>query len=187
MTIGRVITIGAALMVWAPTLHAQTTSTTRTPGNATYSAERLTGEVVNVDGNLLLAKMVPGGYYRLFDVQPGRVFMIDGMPKSIAQLEKGTMLTAVVLTTTKPVTVRTTTITNGTVWYASGKLLIVTLPNGENREYTVPDGFKFDVEGRKTGIDELRKGMKVSGSKVVEEPQTEISTQTQVTGTAPKK
>ena len=101
-------------------------------------------------------------------------------------LKPGTMLTATILTTTQPVTVRTASSLTGTVWYVSGNYVILTLDNGENHEYTVPPSFKFMVEGKPATVGELRKGMKVSATKIVEQPHTEISTQGFITGKAPK-
>jgi hypothetical protein len=42
------------------------------------------------------------------------------------------------------------------------------------------------VEGKPASVSELRKGMKVSAAKIVEEQHTEISTQGYITGKAPK-
>ena len=78
------------------------------------------------------------------------------------------------------------TVTNGTVWYVQGNYVILTLENGTNREYVVPESFRFVVEGKPASVKELRKGMKVSATKIVEEPRTEISTKTVITGKAPK-
>jgi hypothetical protein len=81
---------------------------------------------------------------------------------------------------------RTTTITKGTVFWASPESMIVTLENGENKQYEVPDGFVFDVDGKKLSAMELRPGMKLMGTKVVEEPVTVITQDVVVKGTAPK-
>ena len=77
------------------------------------------------------------------------------------------------------------TLTNGTVWYVQGNFVILTLENGTNREYEVPDSFSFVVEGKPASVKELRKGMKVSATRIVEEPTTEMSEDTTVTGKAP--
>ena len=61
-------------------------------------------------------------------------------------LKPGTKLTATVTTTTTPVTVRTTTVGSGRVWYVAGTTVILTLPNGENRQYKVARDYKFTVE-----------------------------------------
>ena len=182
----RLLFTGAGLIALAIGLQAQTVTTTKKSGSAKVHSSRMTGEVVAVEGNLLLAKMRPSGTYRVFNVQPGRQFKIDGQTKLIGDLKPGTVLTARVVTRTLPVTIRTTTVTNGTVWYVAAPYLIVTLENGQNREYKVPEGFTFMVEGKPLSVNELRKGMKISATRIVEEPRTEISTKTVVTGTAPK-
>jgi hypothetical protein len=51
----------------------------------------------------------------------------------------------------------------------------------------VPPSYKFMVQGKPASVSELRKGMKVSATRIVEEPKTEIETTTVVTGKAPKK
>ena len=150
------------------------------------TTEQITGEVVVVEGNWLLVKLLPSGQYRYFNIPAGRQFMIDGQTRLISDLRPGTVLTATAITTAQPITVRTTTVTNGTVWYASGNYVILTLASGENREYNVPPSFRFIVEGKPAAVTDLKKGMKVSGEKIVEEPRTEISTKTVITGKAPK-
>jgi hypothetical protein len=181
------IGISVAMMFLAVTLQAQTTKKEETTGVAKVTTEKITGEVVQVEGNHLVAKMQPSGQYRMFTIQPGRQFIIDGQSKQLSDLKPGTVLTATTTTTTQSVTDRMTTVTNGTVWFVSGNKLIVTLENGENREFNVPDDFKFTVEGNKEAtVRDLRKGMRISATKIVSEPRTQISTDLVVTGQAPK-
>jgi hypothetical protein len=130
--------------------------------------------------------MQPDGNYVLFDVKPDREFLVDGQKKHVGDLKPGTVLTAMIITKTTPVTVRTTSTLNATVWWVTGNTVILTLPNGENKEYKVPESYKFNVEGKPASVQELRPGMKVVATKIVEEPQTEISTETVITGSAPK-
>jgi hypothetical protein len=187
MSARRILRIGLAVMAMAAALQAQPTTTTQeTKGAAQIATSQMTGEVVLIDGNSLVAKMQPNGEFRTFNVQPGREFLIDGQTKHIGDLKPGTTLTATVVTTTQPITVRTTTITNGTAVWVNGNYLVVTLDNGERRDYTVPEGFKFTVDGKQVSVHELKKGMKLSATKIVESPRSEISTQTLVTGKAPK-
>jgi hypothetical protein len=183
-----VITGVAVLLAAAVGLRAQTTTSkvTAAAGDAKVTTEQIRGEVVVVEGNWLLVRLQPSGQYRYFNIPPGRPFIIDGQTRLISDLRSGTVLTATAITTTQPVTVRTTTVTNGTVWYASGNYVVLTLASGENREYIVPPTFRFVVEGKPASVSDLRKGMKVSGEKVVEEPRTEISTKTVIEGNAPK-
>ena len=177
----------AVLLASAVGLRAQTTTSkvTQAAGEAKVTTEQITGEVVTVEGNWLLIKLQPSGR-RYFNIPPGRQFIIDGQTRLISDLRQGTILTATATTTTQPVVLRTTSVINGTVWYASGNYVILTLPSGENREYNVPPSFRFIVEGKPASVTDLRKGMKVSAEKIVEEPRTEISTKTVITGKAPK-
>jgi hypothetical protein len=181
------ITGVAVLLASAMVLGAQTTTSKviQSAGDAKVTQEQITGEVVVVEGNWLLVKLQPSGQFRYFNIPPGRQFLIDGQNKVIKDLRPGTILTATAITTAQPITVRTTSVTNGTVWYVAGNYVILTLASGENREYIVPPSFRFVVEGKPAAVTDLRKGMKVSGEKVVEEPRTEISTKTLITGKGP--
>jgi hypothetical protein len=166
-------------------LQAQTT-TSKEAGTPQVTTSQITGEVVLVDGNILLARMQPSGQYKMFNTQPGVQLTVDGKPKTLKELSPGTILTATTTTTTQPITIRTTTVTNGTVWYVQGNYAIITLENGENREYNVPEGFTFTSEGKPATMKDLRKGMKVSATKMVSEPTAEITSKTVVTGKSPK-
>ena len=73
------------------------------------------------------------------------------------------------------------------MWWVQGDYVILTLANGENKEYTVPDSFKFVVEGKPASVAELKPGMDVSATKIVEEPHTEKFRETTIiTGKSPK-
>jgi hypothetical protein len=177
-----------AVVAMTAMLGGQVTSKSeKIAGTSTYETEALlTGQVVWVQGDWLVAKMEPTGNLSIFHVQPGREFMIDGQSKHIGDLQPGTVLTATVVTKTTPVTLRTTSVLNGTVWWVSGNYVILTLENGENKGYNVPESFKFTVEGKSATVNELKPGMKVTATKIVEEPQTVMSTKTTITGKAPK-
>jgi hypothetical protein len=183
----QAIMTGLAVLGIAGAAHAQVTSETeKIAGETKVETVKMTGEVVYVQGNYLFAKMQPLGNYSLFDVKPGREFIIDGQTKHIGDLKPGTVITGTIITKTTPVTVRTTSTLNGTVWWAQGNYVVLTLENGENKEYNVPDSFQFMVEGKPASVHDLKKGMKVTATKIVEEPRTEMSTDTVITGTAPK-
>jgi hypothetical protein len=188
MTIKHFLMTGLAFLALSGAAAGQVTPGTSdaTKGGTQFTSESMTGEVVWVQGNFLVAKMQPHQNYAFFDVVPGREFMIDGQKKHIGDLKIGTMLTAVVVTRQTPVTVRTTSTLNGTVWWVQGNFVILTHENGENHEYQVPESYRFTVEGKPASVHELRKGMKVSATKIVEEPHTELSTEVIVSGKAPK-
>jgi len=145
----------------------------------------LEGTVEYVEGNSLVVKMTNGAI-RQFNVPESRKFIIDGKELTVRDLEPKTKLRATVTTTTTPITERTTTVVTGNVWWVAGRTVILTLPSGENRTYNVPDGYKFNIEGNKNAtVFDLKKGMRVSAEKILEEPKTEITSNTVVTGSAP--
>jgi hypothetical protein len=182
----RLMVAAGVVLLLAGTAAAQTTSKATETGTAQFTVAQVSGEVVTVDDNYVLVKMRPSGVQRWFSVSPDRQFIIDGQPKTVSQLTPGTILTATAVTKTLPVTVRTTTITNGTVLNVSGRTLSVRLENGERRSYTVPESFRFNVDGKSVSVKELQKGMHVTATKIVSEPDSEISTLAVVTGKAPK-
>jgi hypothetical protein len=188
MTTNRAAVIGLAVLALngAPQAQQAPTKTEKVQGTSQVETLKLTGEVVWVDGNWLLARMQPLGNYSLFNVQPGREFVIDGQKKRIGDLKPGTVLNGTMSKRTTAVTMRTTSTLSGTVRWVQGNYVIVTLDSGENKEYTVPESYQFNVSGKPATVKELRQGMKISATKIVEEPRTEISTDTVITGKAPK-
>ena len=183
-----IVATGAAALLMATGVSAQVTQTKETvaTGPSKVKTVHVKGELVATGTNWLIAKD-PTGYYRLYHVKEGGKAIVDGTPKTLAELKPGTFLTATATTTETPMVTRTTTITQGTVFWSSPKSIIVTLDGGENKQYEVPQGFTFDVEGKKLTALELKPGARLTGTKIVEEPLTVISTDMVVTGTAPKK
>ena len=153
-------------------------------GTATVTTEQLKGTVAFVEGNKLAVTMSTGEL-RYFEPPESRRFLVDGKELTTRDLKPGTTLTATVTTTTTPITDRTTTIGTGTVWYVSGNSVVITLPNNENRTYTVKDSYRFIVDGQKASVHDLRRGMTISAEKIVEEPRTEITSDTVVVGHGP--
>jgi hypothetical protein len=183
----RAFVVAAASLCLATVVAAQATQTKETVpgGTAKVKTSQVQGELVAKGSNWLIAKDVQGNY-KLYNVQPGRRAIVDGVAKGLDELQMGTMLTSTATTTETPLVNRTTTITEGKVFWASPKSIIVTLESGENKQYEVPDGFKFDVDGKQISAMELRPGMKLTGTKIVEEPVTVITKDVVVTGVAPK-
>jgi hypothetical protein len=183
MVAGSVMVLGTA----AAQQKLPETTKERIRSKPSISTEQLHGTVEYVEGNDLVVRMTDGSI-REFNVPESRKFTIDGRDLTVHDLKRGTKLSATVTTTTTPVTDRTTTVGMGTVWWVAGKTVIITLPNGENRTYTVRDDYRFNVEGNKNAtVSDLKKGMKISAERIVEEPRTEIVSNTVVTGQAPRK
>jgi LPXTG-motif cell wall-anchored protein len=160
-----------------------TTKTTSKTGSS-VSTKVSEGTVLVVDGNNLVVKMTTGEIRHIVAGENQRA-LIDGKEVAAKDLKVGTKLKATVTTTTTSVLDRTVTVGSGKVWYVAGNNVILTLPNGENRQYKVANDYKFKVNGQPATVFELKKGMTVSAEKIVEEPRTEVAANTVVTGEAP--
>jgi LPXTG-motif cell wall-anchored protein len=147
----------------------------------------LNGTVVEVDGNTLVVKM-DTGEARMFTPPADRRFLIDGKELTLSQLQPGTKLTAQVKETTSTVTDRTVDSLEGTVFYAAGPTVILTLSTRERRQFQVKSGdpVKFyDHNGKEITVFDLRKNMSIKATKITEAPRVELVQNIAVTGTAP--
>ena len=184
----RVLAVAAAAMSLAVSASAQPTQTKQAvPGAPKVSTTQLKGEVAYLQGDYLIAKMLPSGTYRLFVLRPGKTATIDGKVMPLNKAPIGTVLTADVTVTETPVTDRTISTLKGKVWVASPTSVILTLENGENKQYDVPPEMRFDVDGKKLEAMELRQGMNLTATKIVESQRTEVTMDNVVTGVGPKK
>jgi len=178
--------VGAAALVLVSVALAQTETKETVAGTATVTKMKKQGEIIATGSNWLIAKMIPDGEYSLFYVDPAKQAMVDGVGTVAADLKPGTILTAEVTVTETPIVDRTTTVTQSTVYWASPKSVIVTLEDGGNKEYDVPEGFKFKVDDKELSAMDLKKGMKITATKIVEHPRATIVMESAVAGTAPK-
>jgi hypothetical protein len=58
----------------------------------------------------------------------------------------------------------TTEVKKGIVTATWANQLVVKMPDGTYRQYTIPAGFQFDHEGRKVGVAELKPGWEVTAT-----------------------
>jgi len=156
-------------------------------GKPVVTTSVMTGEVVQVAGNDLVVKL-SDGKIETFHVPPAKTFDIDGTAVTVGELKPGTALSATVTTTTTPVTVRTTSVQSGRVVYAGPPTVILQMPDGQNKQFTVreEDKVEFAVEGRPATVFDLKPGMNVSARKIIEAPDVRITTDAKVTGHAPQ-
>jgi hypothetical protein len=184
----RVLAVAAVALSLAVSAWAQATQAKQSvPGAPKVTTTQLKGEVAHLQGDYLVARMVPSGTYRLFQLRPGKTATIDGVVMPLNKAPIGTMLTADVTVTETSIVDRTITTLKGKVWVSAPTSVILTLENGENKQYDIPSGFKFDVDGKKLEAMELRPGMNLVATKIVESPRTEVTMDNVVTGVGPKK
>lgn len=182
-----VLAVGALCLAFTLSMSAQVqTDTSTQTGNtaATTTVER--GEVVYVSGNDLVVKMEDGTIRHFANVPESTKITVGDQQLGIHDLKPGMQLQRTITTTTTPKTITTVKSVTGRVWQIlPPNTVILTMENGKNQQFKIPSGQKFNVEGQQVDAWGLRKGMKVSATKVVEAPETEVTHQRELTGTMP--
>jgi LPXTG-motif cell wall-anchored protein len=162
------------------------TQTDVSHGQATQQITVERGEVVLVDGNDLVVKMEDGSLRHIPNVPESAKVDVDGKEMGIHDLKPGMKLEHTVTTTTTPRTITTVQSVTGKVWHVNPpNSVILTLDDGTNQSFNIPKGQKFNIDGQMVDAFHLKKGMKVSATKVVEVPETVVSQEKKLTGTMP--
>jgi hypothetical protein len=179
------LAVGALCLALATSISAQVqTQTSTTTGKTTKEVTIENGEVVAVEGNSLFVKMSDGTLRDFPNVPESAKITVDGQQLGVHQLKPGMKLQRTTVTSTTPQVVTTVETVTGKVWHVTPPLsVILTMENGENQKFKIPDGQKFMVEGKETDAWGLKKGMKVTAMRITETPLTLTSQHTQVTGT----
>ena len=162
------------------------TSKTEAAGETVKEVKVERGEIIYVNGNSVVIKM-EDGTLRHFDNVPDSVtFMVDGKPVNIHSAKVGMKVEKQTITSTTPRVVTTVETVTGKVWQVTPpSRVILTLDNGENQEFKIPQGQKFVIDGRETDAWGLKKGMRVSAQRVTEVPETVVAQEVKRTGIAP--
>ena len=178
---------GVLLMAFSLPLAAQVqTTTTVTHGAPTKQVSVERGEIVAISGNSVVIKMEDGTLKEFDNVPESTTFMVNGQPVNIKTAQVGMKLERQTVTTTTPKVVTTVDTVKGKVWHVSPpNSVILTLENGQNQQFKIPQGQKFMVDGKETDAWGLKKGMNVSATRVTEVPETVVTQQIKRTGTAP--
>lgn len=139
-----------------------------------------------VDGNDLVVKAEDGHLRHFANVPESARATVDGQQLDIHDLKLGMTLERTITTTTTPQMITTVKHVTGTVWYVNPpSSVVLTLEDGTNQAFKIPDGQKFNIDGQTTDAWGLKKGMKISATKVTEMPETVVEQQKAFTGTAP--
>ena len=161
-------------------------TTTTTSGIPTKEVKIESGEVVAVKGNDLFVKMDDGTLRHFPNVPESAKVMVDGQQFGIHELKPGMKLVRATVTTTTPQLVTTVESVTGKVFHVNPPLsVILTLENGQNQEFKIPNGQKFVVDGTEMDAWSLKQGMVVTATKIVEEPVTVVTKQKLVAGVMP--
>jgi LPXTG-motif cell wall-anchored protein len=182
-----VLVAGAVGLAITLSMSAQVQTTTTTTGHsATVETKVESGEVVYVSGNDLVVKMSDGSLRNFNNVPESAKVTVDGQQLGIHDLKTGMKLQRTITTVTKPKTITTVQSVTGKVWHVSPpNSVILTMDDGKNQSFKIPKDQKFNVDGQMVDAWGLKKGMKVSATKVVETPVVEVSQSRSVTGQMP--
>ena len=91
-----------------------------------------------------------------------------------------------ITTASTPQTITTVQSVTGKVWHVTPpNSVILTLEDGTNQSFKIPNGQKFTIDGQQVDAFGLKKGMVVTATKIVEVPETVVSQHKHISGTMP--
>lgn len=126
--------------------------------------------IAKYDGKV--AVQMEDGSIKEFTPKPGKTIMVDGVATNYDTLKVGTVLGADFVKTETTTPVKTTTVKNGKLMKKVGSTIIVQMPDGTYKKLTVPSGFKFLVDDKEVGLENLREGMNLSATIVTTKEET---------------
>jgi hypothetical protein len=178
--------VGAVCVAFTLSIGAQVeTKTTTETKKATVVTKVDRGEVVTVSGNDLVVKMADGSIRHISSVPESVRVTVEGEQLGIHDLKPGMKLARTITSTTIPKTITTVQTVTGKVWAINPPLsIILTLEDGKNQQFKIPEGQDFNVDGQIVDAWGVRKGMTITATKIVEVPAVEVTQKKTVTGEA---
>jgi len=174
------------LVLYAPVAAQVQTQKTETLGEKTSTVEVQRGEVVYVNGNNVVVKLENGELEHFDNVPDSVTVLVDGQHLNVHQLKAGMKLEKQTITSSTPRVITTVETVTGRVFHVQPpNSVILTLENGENQRFKIPQGQKFTVDGQETDAFGLKKGMRVSVQRVTEVPETVVAQEIKRTGKMP--
>ncbi len=182
-----VLLLGVLCLTLAISASAQVqTEKSTIVGKASKEVQVERGEVVLVNGNDLVVKMEDGTIRHFPNVPETARVTVDGKQLGIHDLKPGMRLQRTITTTATPQTIKTVQSVTGKVWHVTPpNLVILTLEDGKNQSFKIPNGQKFTIDGQEVDAFGLKKGMVVTATKIVEVPEIVTTQKRQVSGTMP--
>lgn len=166
--------------------HPSTTKTVGAPIHDVQTTQVQNAKVIHVSGHEIVVEL-ENGKLELLNLGEDARFQVDGNELTVHELKPGTKLSQEIHTVTTPQEVSTLRTLSGRVWYINAPhYLVVALPKGGHRGFTVPQDAVFNINGEKKSIFGLRKGMDITATVLTVEPLHSITTHTVVTGQAPR-
>ena len=162
-----VVILVAAATVTAAQVETQTTIQRGVP---TQKVQVDRAEVVYVAGNDLVIKTDDGQIERIVVPDEGTV-VVDDRELTVHDLKPGMKLQRTITTMVTPTTITAIKTVEGTVFHVTPpNSVILTLPDGTNQPFRIPNRQKFVINGNETDAFGLEKGMKMSATVITEVP-----------------
>ena len=187
-TILRSLLVGGALCIGFSLPSAAQVQTTKSVahGEPTKSVKVERGEVVYVSGNDVIIKGEDGELRNYDNVPDSTTVNVDGQQLNVHQIKPGMKIEKQTITTTTPRVVTTVQTVTGKVFHVTPpNSVILTLEDNTNQRFNIPKGQKFTIDGKETDAFGLKKGMKVSAQRIVEEPEIVMTHEVARTGKMP--
>jgi len=185
--VSLMLLVAAVCVTVTLNLSAQVQTTTNTTqGKASVVTQVEKGEIVFVSGNSVVVKMADGSLRHFNNVPESARVTVDGQQLGVHDLKSGMKVQKTITTTTTPETVTTVKSVTGKVWFINPpSTVILTMEDGKNQEFKIPNGQKFNVDGQMVDAWGLKKGMTVNATKVVEAPAVVVAQRAKLTGEMP--
>jgi hypothetical protein len=178
---------GALCVAFSLPAAAQVKSTeTVAHGPATKQVTVERGEIVYVSGNEVVVKAEDGSLRDFSNVPDSTTITVDGKQLNVHQLKVGMKVEKQTVTTTTPrVITKIETVTGKVFHVTPPNSVILTLEDGTNQSFKIPQGQKFTINGEEKDAFGLKKGMVVSVQRVTEIPETVVTQTVKRTGSMP--
>jgi len=185
--VSLVLVVGAVCVAFALSMSAQVQTKTSTAGHSAAIVTQVErGEVVYVSGNDVVIKMDDGTIRHFANVPETFKATVDGQQVGVHDLKPGMKLQRTITTTTIAKVITTVKSVTGKVWMVNPpNSVILTMDDGKNQQFKIPNNQKFSVDGKMVDAWGLKKGMTIAATKVVEEPVNVVSERRNVTGSSP--
>jgi hypothetical protein len=181
--------LGAGMFLIAFPLLVAAQVKTQTSENLAGSTRQVTverGEIVYLKGRTVVIRMGDGELKSFENVPESTSFIVDGKPVNIHTAKVGMVLERQTIKTTMPKVITTVETVTGKVWHVTPpKWVVLTLQDGTQQQFNIPNGQKFMIDGKETDVSGLRKGMTVTAQRVTEVPMTVVTESVRRTGTMP--
>jgi hypothetical protein len=166
VALASVVYVGQAFAQQKTVEHTQTG-----PDKITVDTRHTT--VAYIEGNHLVVRLADGSLEAI-RIPPEERFNIEGQKLTLHELKPGMILTDEIFTTEKPMMVKTVEISEGKVFHASPRYLVIHTKEGEVVEYKIPEWATIVINGEEKSLHELRRGQTITATITTEEPMTVV-------------